>query len=815
MTSVTADRRRLLIDGTPRLVLAGEIHYFRLARETWEERIAQVRAAGCTSVATYIPWIFHELPDGTLDLTGRTRPERDLGAFLDLCAQAGLSVIARPGPFQMAELKNEGIPHRVYREHPEIISAGWDGAAAPTAAVDYLAPAFLAETDRWFGEVIPLIAQRLAPRGGSVIAVQLDNEIGMLQWVSNTPGLTPQAVEELREWILAHRDDAREAHPWIDAEPLTRLRAVRSPEETWAGALRHDLTRFMRTRFARYVAHLCTRVEELGVTGVPLLINVHGTEGGGAETFPLGISQLIETYSGIPGMIVGSDHYVGDMTLNTATDLYVMNAFLAASGDADQFPTSLEFEAGSGDYGDGMDLQYEPSAAPLKARLFVAQGNRILNYYLLAGGINPPLDEPVGDGNDRLAFTGERHGFAAPISPEGVPTPYLAPLAETNRQLLLHEEHLARADEELDDLSLALVLDSFATEYSHPGSAAMREITEDLRAHRGAGQRRALARAALLLGYRFDATDLRSPRPRPDGTRPSVLMVATARHMAPEAQEVLVDHLRAGRHLLLLGPLPERDLEGGPCRILADALGVTASPIRYDSSRWFPSVVASGWAAPLPELRVGWVQHLQADGADSVEAVLHDLDGGAVGLDVSVPGGGRAILLSAGLPTSTDLMGRALARLGCAPALDLRTDYPTGVLATTTRDEDGNRLLHILNVGGLSPRVSLAQDLEDSERLADGERLELQLPPHSAYMLAQGYAAAGIRILSSTSELVEIGEGVLGFGPPAAPRARIVLEGSPAIEVLDGEAEVRGEAEGGSTARTVITGPGALRIRVS
>jgi beta-galactosidase len=36
----------------------------------------------------------------------------------------------------MAEMKNEGIPYRVYREHPEIISTGWDGAVAPTATVD-------------------------------------------------------------------------------------------------------------------------------------------------------------------------------------------------------------------------------------------------------------------------------------------------------------------------------------------------------------------------------------------------------------------------------------------------------------------------------------------------------------------------------------------------------------------------------------------------------------------------------------------------------------------------------------------------------
>ena len=79
--------RRILIDGEPRVVMAGEIHYFRVARDEWEHRILAVKEAGCTAVASYIPWLWHELPDGTIDVTGRTQPERDVAAFIDLCAR--------------------------------------------------------------------------------------------------------------------------------------------------------------------------------------------------------------------------------------------------------------------------------------------------------------------------------------------------------------------------------------------------------------------------------------------------------------------------------------------------------------------------------------------------------------------------------------------------------------------------------------------------------------------------------------------------------------------------------------------------------
>ena len=124
--------RRILLDGRPSLVLSGEVHYFRVARDEWADRLDRVLEVGCTCVASYIPWLFHELPDGSIDLTGRTRPERDLGAFIDLCAERGLDFFARPGPFVMAELKNEGLPYRLYSEHPEIVPVGWDGEPAPT-----------------------------------------------------------------------------------------------------------------------------------------------------------------------------------------------------------------------------------------------------------------------------------------------------------------------------------------------------------------------------------------------------------------------------------------------------------------------------------------------------------------------------------------------------------------------------------------------------------------------------------------------------------------------------------------------------------
>ncbi len=84
----------ILIDGRSTILLAGEVHYFRLSPDQWVDRLHKLQANGLDTVATYIPWLWHQLPDGTVDLTGRTDPQRNVVAFLDLCAELGLNVIA-------------------------------------------------------------------------------------------------------------------------------------------------------------------------------------------------------------------------------------------------------------------------------------------------------------------------------------------------------------------------------------------------------------------------------------------------------------------------------------------------------------------------------------------------------------------------------------------------------------------------------------------------------------------------------------------------------------------------------------------------
>src|SRR5689334_21685831 len=736
--------RQILIDGRPRTFLGGEIHYFRLDRADWADRIAKLKAAGGNLVASYVPWLMHEPVEGEIDLAGKTAPNLDLGAFIDLCRDNGLMFFARPGPFIMAEMKNEGLPYWLYTKHPEIIPVTWDGKPAPTRTVDYLAPGFLEEVRRWYKAVMGrVIAPRLQPNGGNIIAVQLDNEIGMLSWISNSPDLTDQVLVDFVAWLARRYDAAtlKTRYPFALDNPLIRDMAIRAPREEYAAELMRDLGHYMRDRYARYAATLRAYAEECGVTGVPFVINIHGTDRGRGFTFPVGISQLYEAYTQAPGYVAGSDHYLGDLSMTNFQDLYLMNAFMAAVNTPDQPLTSVEFEAGSGDYGENYGGRIDPSAVDFKVRMCLAQGNRLINYYLFTGGINAVLPQLVHDGNDRIAFTGERHGFGAPVNPEGVLNYTFPRLARVTSMAVALGDKLSVMEEERDGVAFAFIPDYYMTEYKYPESLQMNAIVTNIEANRGPDAWESVARAMLLAGYRFGAVDIQNKPLDPAGT--PVLVLGSARYMDGDLQQKLVDYLTAGGAVLLYGEVPLFDMEAHPCTLLAGALGLTPAGAREGATFYYLSLYSTGWAAPHAEIRTHYAQVFESRRGEVILRVIGTDE--ACGFDIPV-GEGRAIVITAAYPADIPFFRTALEKLGATAGLRYDTPY-YGVFLTSTASLDGERFLHILNLDAFDKTGQLTMD---GRNLLEGHPLALR--SREGIMLPLNIAVGDMRIVYSTAE---------------------------------------------------------------
>lgn len=750
---IEISNRQIVIDGRPRILLCGEIHYFRLRRDEWQDRIDKLRAAGFNAVASYIPWLCHEPVEGSFDLDGHTRPELDVGAFIDLCRDNGLLFFARPGPFVMAELKNEGLPYWLYTKHPEIVPRTWDEQPVTSKTVDYLAPAFLQAARSWYRAVMPLLARRLQPHGGNVFAVQLDNEIGMLSWVTNSPDLTDALLDDFAAWLERIHDAAtlRERYGLELHSSLIRNTAFRSPREEYAPALLHDLGRYMRDRFRRYVATLRGYAEESGVRDVPFVVNIHGTAGWRGLTYPIGISQLYESYTRDAGYLSGSDIYLGDLDTRNFQDLYLCNAFMAAVHRPEQPLTSVEFEAGSGDYDSSFGHRNHPSAVDFKTRMCIAQGNRLLNVYLFAGGRNYRLDEPPGDGNDRIAFTGERHGFAAPLDPEGELSYSYQAMSGVAHTIMAVADKLSVMEQQHDGVAWAFVPDYWMTETRYGPSSVMNEIVDNLEANRGQGAWESMARAMLLAGYRFGAHDVQNRHFDPQ-TVP-VLVLPSARYMHAELQQRLVEYLEAGGRLLVYGELPLFDMLARPSTVLADALGLRPLGAIRGDHRFFLSLVADGWAAPRPELRSHFAQLWEPSRGDVLWRVYGS--GEACGLDVGL-GRGRAVIVTAALPCDIEFFRSALERLG-APA-GLRHDCREYGIWMTTTEAQGERFLFLLNLDGFAKTLHFA---DHGTPLFDGRALELEAK--AGLMLPLGVRFGEVEIVYATAEVAAVEPATLTF----------------------------------------------------
>ncbi|MFB9378838.1 beta-galactosidase [Kineococcus gynurae] len=703
----------------PDLVLAGEIPYFRLNPDEWVDRLDGAVTAGLTTVATYVPWLWHEVR-GTgsrrvVDLSGRTHPARDLGRFLDLCAERGLGVIARPGPFVMAELKNEGLPYSLGAAADDLRPPGWDGRRPTETIVDYGHPRFLTAVRGWFAAVLPLLTTPRPGPGPGVVAVQLDNEIGMLPWVANSPDLSERTVarvvRDLVDDLGPERVRAESGLGPDDLPAWTDL--VRRPPEHLVLRIQRAVARDHRRTYAAYVAALADLAREFGVT-VPLLVNVHGCWAERAERFPIGISQLRDTWRD-PRILPGTDFYLGDPDPDKLPALWAANAFLAATLSPGQATGCLEFEVSRGsDYGEALQIVSGPEAAPLKAQLFVAQGNTFLNVYLWAGGRNPVLDAdlvdtPPADGNDRIATTGERHGFSAPVDPEGRTSPDHPALVAALGSLRGNSALLRAARPVSDGVTLGFVPDHFATEFCAPHSPLAARVAEDLDRFRGCGPRSILVRSLLFSGFAPDAVDLGAPVLELDRAR--VLALAPTPYLDADLQERLVAWVRSGGRLLLHGPFPTHDLLGRPVDVLSEALGLDVGERQESGPTRFCSVRPSpGLALPGPdraEVRAGFVQPLR--GVPD-EHVLARIVGDGTPCAVERPlDRGRVVVVAADLPCRLGLWRAFLDRLGARPRFELDSDVP-GVVLVPTATPDGTRITHVLNVSPWPARVLVSHE---------------------------------------------------------------------------------------------------------
>ena len=136
------------------------MHYARIPRAYWRDRLRMAKAMGLNTVTTYVFWNVHEPRPGVYDFSGNL----DVAEFVREAQQEGLYVILRPGPYSCAEWEFGGFPAWLLKD--------------PTMVVRSRNPKFLAAARAWLLRLGRELAPLQIGNGGPIIAVQVENEYG-------------------------------------------------------------------------------------------------------------------------------------------------------------------------------------------------------------------------------------------------------------------------------------------------------------------------------------------------------------------------------------------------------------------------------------------------------------------------------------------------------------------------------------------------------------------------------------------------------------------------------------------------------------
>ena len=149
-----------LLDNRPFQLISGEMHYSRIPREAWRQRMRMARAMGLNTIGTYVFWNIQEPEKGKFDFSGNN----DIAAFVRTAQEEGLWVVLRPSPYVCAEWEFGGYPYWLQNE---------TGLVVRSTEKKYLSE---------YRRYLLALGKQLAPlqvnHGGNILMIQVENEYG-------------------------------------------------------------------------------------------------------------------------------------------------------------------------------------------------------------------------------------------------------------------------------------------------------------------------------------------------------------------------------------------------------------------------------------------------------------------------------------------------------------------------------------------------------------------------------------------------------------------------------------------------------------
>ena len=316
---------------------------------------------------------------------------------------------------------------------------------------------------------------------------------------------------------------------------------------------------------------------------------------------------------------------------------------------------SMEFQSGGNhDFGGRQTSFYD-----LHTRLCLSSGMRGINHYLFFGGENDPLLSPV-----------RRHDWGPPVRTDGTLRRHYFRYPQLSQVLASYGRDLALS-RPVTVTTIGFLLDYFMTEVNNERT---QEATRILTHQRDVVLFDMIARGLSLTHRPFTAVDL--DHDELDVATTPLCWVLMEKQCHGATQQKLVDYVRRGGKLILVGRMCVEDFHHRACTILKDALGI--KHIKGDLLFAARSITAfDHHDVPVSFLETYSPRKgdTDAERLGEFDEVLAARESGEVVGFLQGLGAGQVLVFGAAVPADTledlDIVHQMAIKMGCPPLFQL------------------------------------------------------------------------------------------------------------------------------------------------
>ncbi len=558
--SFTIKDGMFLLNGKPFFMYSGEVQYFRLKKANWKDILLKAKKANLNTVASYIPWRWHEREEGVFDFTGKNLAETNLIEFLEVIKKLGLYFFARLGPVSNAELINEGLPKWFIEKYSQAVLRIKDGTVSSNPAISsYLHPDYQRFIRHWYENLLPIIEKYQIKNGGPIILMQLCNEIGMLNWILKQPDYNKNTTRLYQEYLREKYADIRILNK-IYNKNFSNFSEINQPDinlEYKNLTIHLDWAYFYRDYFSRYYNALRNNLNRYDIA-LPVAANIPqfldydicGRAYQGITT----TTMFRDFKKRTKNIIFGGAYQVRRCDFENFHDIVAMNEMIKNISDKEAPRICAEMQFGG--WQDRPRIYLKDVELPIK--LSIMHGLNGINGYVFAGGKNLK----------GLAFRGTYNEWQAPVDSKGNSKPHLKTISDIGLFVNSFGSLLEKTENVYDDISIGFYQPYYATEFTNGN------FVNELISKRDRFFFDGILRLVTLAGFKFDMFDLER-EVLEELKKRKLIWVFSLDFMDEAVQRKLVEYVKSGGNLIISPEIPRFNLLFKKSEIMQREFGIT------------------------------------------------------------------------------------------------------------------------------------------------------------------------------------------------------------------------------------------------